>query len=475
MQESQSGLKLWLSMTAVGLFTFMSTLDGSIVNIALPVMSKEMNIPMNQATWTVSIYLIVISGLLALFGNLGDQLGKIKIFRIGTVVFTLGSVLAGIDLGLPFLLFARFVQAVGASMTMSNSFGITTTLAPQNLRGRAMSFIAAWVSLGSILGPALGGMLLQNLSWPYIFWINVPIGIIAIVAGAFLLPKSSKQGVKPEIDWWGAISLFLFVAILFLGFNIAQVQGFLAPVPVVTIIIAIIFFVLFVRHELHAEKPLLDLTIFKSKLFTISLITAFLVFVTNFFINVLMPFYLENLRGLSTGTSGMYMLLWPVAMLVFSAVSGTLADKMDREYVTLFSLTVLAVVMFSWFFAGANTPMLVVGLLLAGSGFGMAFFQSPNNALIMSNAPQDKLGVAGSLNALARNLGMITGTTLVTSVLYAVMSAQLGTSVTTYPAKHPEAFVAGMHVAFAVAGILLVIAFIMTYYRVWMRRREKRA
>lgn len=175
-----------------------------------------MNIPMNQTTWTVSIYLIVISGLLALFGNLGDQLGKIKIFRTGTVVFTLGSVLAGIDLGLPFFI-CRFVEAVGASMTMSNSFGVMTTLALQNLRGRAMSFIAAWVSLGSILGPALGGMLLQNLSWSYIFCINVPIDIIAIVAGTFLLPKFSKQGVKTEIDWLGAISLFLFVAILFLG------------------------------------------------------------------------------------------------------------------------------------------------------------------------------------------------------------------------------------------------------------------
>lgn len=473
MQESQNGLKLWLSMTAVGLFTFMSTLDASIVNIALPVMSKEMNIPMNQATWTVSIYLIVISGLLALFGNLGDQLGKIKIFRIGTIVFTLGSVLAGIDLGLPFLLFARFVQAVGASMTMSNSFGITTTLAPQNLRGSAMSFIAAWVSLGSILGPALGGLLLQHLSWSYIFWINVPIGIIAIVAGAFLLPKSSKKGVTPQIDWFGAVSLFLFVAVLFLGLNVAQVQGFLAAWPLALIVIAIILFVLFIRHELHAEKPLLDLTIFSSKLFTISLITAFLVFVTNFFINVLMPFYLENLRGLSTGTSGMYMLLWPVAMLVFSALSGTLADKMDREYVTLFGLTVLAIVMFTWFFVDGESPMLLIGLLLAGSGFGMAFFQSPNNALIMSNAPQDKLGVAGSLNALSRNLGIITGTTLVTSVLYAAMSAKLGKAITTYPAHNPEVFVFGMHVAFAVAGVLLVIAFIITFYRVLMRRATK--
>ncbi|MDE7523230.1 MFS transporter, partial [Ligilactobacillus salivarius] len=155
---------------------------------------------------------------------------------------------------------------------------------------------------------------------------------------------------------------------------VAQVQGFLAAWPLALIVIAIILFVLFIRHELHAEKPLLDLTIFSSKLFTISLITAFLVFVTNFFINVLMPFYLENLRGLSTGTSGMYMLLWPVAMLVFSALSGTLADKMDREYVTLFGLTVLAIVMFTWFFVDGESPMLLIGLLLAGSGFGMAFF-----------------------------------------------------------------------------------------------------
>lgn len=167
------------------------------------------------------------------------------------------------------------------------------------------------------------------------------------------------------------------------------------------------------------------------------------------------------------------MFLWPVAMLVFSALSGTLADKMDREYVTLFGLTVLAIVMFTWLFVDGESPMLLIGFLLAGFGFGMAFSQSPNNALIMSNAPQDKLGVAGSLNALARNLGMITGTTLVTSVLYAAMSAKLGKAITTYPAHNPEVFVFGMHVAFAVAGVLLVIAFIITFYRVLMRRATK--
>jgi EmrB/QacA subfamily drug resistance transporter len=470
MAEKNSDLRLWLALTAVGLFTFMSTLDSSIVNIALPVISKEMGIPMNEATWTVSIYLIVISGLLALFGNLGDQLGKIRIFKIGTFVFTIGSLLAGIDLGLGFLLFARFVQALGAAMTMSNSFGITTNLAPENLRGRAMSFIAAFVSLGSILGPALGGILLQSFSWSFIFWINVPIGVAAIIAGYILLPKSSKRDTQLRIDWVGAISMFLFIAVLFLGLNIAQVQGFTAPLPLGLIVVAILLFVLFVWQELRDEQPLIDLTIFKSSLFTISLIAAFLVFVTNFFINVLLPFYLESLRGLSTGVSGLYMLLWPVAMLVMAPLAGTAADKFNREYVTLGGLTILAAVMFVWFFVGQDTNMLLVAVLLIGSGIGMAFFQSPNNALIMSTAPQDKLGVAGSLNALSRNLGMITGTTLVTSVLYAAMSSALGQHITTYPTGHPEVFVTGMHVSFVVAGVLLVVTFALTLYRVLMRK-----
>jgi MFS family permease len=336
-----------------------------------------------------------------------------------------------------------------------------------------MSFIAAFVSLGSILGPALGGILLQSFSWPFIFWINVPIGIAAIIAGQVLLPKSSKRDGDLVIDLFGSITMFLFIAVLFLGLNVAQVQGFTAILPIVLIVAAIVIFVLFVRHELRADNPLLDLTIFKSALFTLSLIAAFLVFVTNFFINVLMPFYLENLRGLSTGVSGLIMLFWPVAMLLMAPLSGTVADKFNRENVTLVGLSILFVVMFSWIFVGRGTSLIIVGALLALSGVGMAFFQSPNNALIMSTAPQDKLGVAGSLNALSRNLGMITGTTVVTSVLYASMSATLGEHITTYPVHHPEAFVSGMHVSFIVAGLLLVVTFALTLYRVVMPRFKK--
>lgn len=475
MQEHKNNSKFWLSMLAIGMFTFMSTLDGSIVNIALPVLSKDLNIPMNEATWTVSIYLIGISGLLTFFGNLGDQIGKIKVFRIGTFVFTVGSLLAGFEFGLPFLLFARFIQAVGAAMTMANSFGITTDLAPASMRARAMAMISAFVSLGAITGPSIGGIILENFSWPFIFWINVPVGIIAMIIGQMYFPKSSKREAKPVIDWIGAITLFLFILLLFIGLNVAQVTGFNQMLPYVFIIGAIISFIIFIWNENRVKKPLLQLKIFKSSLFTISIIAATLVFITTSFINTLLPFYLESLRAIPSGTAGIYMLFWPIAMLVFAPISGSVSDKFNREYVTLFGLILLLIAMFSWQFVGAHTPMYVVAILLATSGMGMAFFQTPNNALIMSNAPKEYLGVAGSMNALARNFGIVTGTTLVTTILYAAMSSKLGRHITDYPKAHPSVFIYGMHFAFIIGGVILLIAFAITVYRAPKPRRNEKS
>lgn len=201
MKQSQAPSKTnkTLILIALGIFTFMSTLDGSIVNIAMPIMSKEMNISLSRIEWVVSIYLIVISALLMFFGRLGDVIGKSKVFRIGTAIFILGSLLAGINLGLAFLLFARAVQAIGAAMTMSNSFGITTSTFPIEQRGRAMGVIGTFVALGAVAGPAIGGLILNYLTWNYIFWINVPIGIIAVLIGVKSLPHDQPLAANAQL------------------------------------------------------------------------------------------------------------------------------------------------------------------------------------------------------------------------------------------------------------------------------------
>lgn len=164
------------ALIALGIFTFMSTLDGSIVNIALPTMSHELNVSTSQVTWVVSIYLIVISAIVLIFGRLADLVGKSKITKIGWGIFIVGSFLAGLNIGgLPFLLFARVIQAVGGSMFMATSFGIVAQIFPVESRAKALSINSMFVSVGSIAGPALGGLILQFASWSYIFWINVPI------------------------------------------------------------------------------------------------------------------------------------------------------------------------------------------------------------------------------------------------------------------------------------------------------------
>ncbi|KRN08495.1 major facilitator superfamily permease [Lacticaseibacillus paracasei subsp. tolerans DSM 20258] len=156
----------------------MSTLDGSIVNIALPVMSRDLHIPMNQAEWVVSIYLMMICGLLLFFGRLGDSIGKIKVFRVGMVLFLIGSLFAGFNNSLALLLAARIVQATGASMTMANNNGIVTEIFPMNERGRALGLIGSFVSIGAIAGPGIGGLILGQLPWGDIFLINIPIGLV---------------------------------------------------------------------------------------------------------------------------------------------------------------------------------------------------------------------------------------------------------------------------------------------------------
>lgn len=205
----------WWILVAVSMFTFMSTLDGSIVNIALPTISKDMKVPMNQAEWIVSIYLMVVCSCLLLFGKLGDSWGKIKVFRLGMLIFTIGSFLCGFNHSLTFLLFARVVQAIGASMTMATNTGIITEVFPMHERGRALGSIGAFVSLGSIAGPGLGGIILSQFSWAYIFWINVPVGIITMLFGLKFLPKDitiSHQTIDKKGFVTFAVAIMTFLA-----------------------------------------------------------------------------------------------------------------------------------------------------------------------------------------------------------------------------------------------------------------------
>lgn len=463
----------WWILVAVGLFTFMSTLDGTIVNIALPVISKNLNISMSQSEWVVSLYLIVVCSFILFFGKLSDLHGKIKIFRLGAIFFIAGSLLSGFRVNLVFLLVSRAIQAFGAAMTMATNNGIITEISPSTERGKALGTIGSFVALGSIAGPGLGGLILSHLSWSYIFWLNVPVGIIAAIIGAIFLPKDITF-TNAALDKKGSFGFALGMITLFGGIFLGQQLGF-TSVPVLTmLIIGLISFIWFVYTENHTTNPLLQFNLFKNPDFSVSLLCALLIFITNFFFNVVTPFYLENALHLAPSQAGIILMILPVVQLFAAPVAGTLSDKIGPKLITFIGLVLLLVSQIGYSLCNLHSSIWLFIISIAIMGLGSGIFSSPNNSLVMSSVEQKDLGVAGSINSLSRNLGMVIGISSATTILFAAMSHAKGARVTEYLPKQPEIFIYGMHVVFIISMIICLITVVLSGWRLF-KKDEKAA
>ena len=461
---------MWLILIATCLFTFMSTLDGSIVNIAMPTMSKDLAISMNEAEWIVSVYMITICCLLIFWGRISDTVGKVKIFKIGTLIFIMGSLFCGISSTLEMLLISRIIQATGASMTMATNYGIITENFPPEMRGRSLGVLGSFVSLGSIAGPGIGGVIIQKYTWHYIFLINIPIGIFAFVLGYFVFPKSKKKDIPLNLDYLGFILFDMFIISLFMGIFIGQVIGFTKLSIIILFIIAVCSFVGFIFREKRAKNPLIDLTIFNNKSFSVGLTCAVLIFSSNLFMNTLLPFYLQDTLKLSSLMSGFILMCVPIAMVIVAPISGALSDKIGAKGLTFLGLFIVSVSQLLFILIGLKTTISHLVLLTLLAGTGVALFQSPNNSIIMSSVEHNHLGIAGSINSLARNIGMVTGLSLSTTILYSSMTQKAGYKVNGYINGRDDLFLYGMHIAFLVSFSLCFIAFIITGIRLYRKK-----
>nr|WP_143191955.1 MFS transporter [Paenibacillus sp. P46E] len=466
--------KRWIILIVLNLFTFMSTLDGSIVNIALPVLVKKLQLPMAQVEWVTTGYLMAICAAILFFGKLGDIAGKIRIFKIGTVIFIIGSLLCGLSASLPFLIASRVIQAIGASMTMANSQGIVTDIFPATERGKALGLIGTFVSLGSIAGPSLGGIIVSALGWEYIFWVNVPIGLIAIVLGWKVLPKDLVR-VKSRIDLPGSLLFAIFIVTLFAGLLLGQQLGYGDSRILSALIAAAAAFIVFIIVELRRTQPLLQLSLFKNPLFSLSILCAFLVFVANFCFNIIAPFYAQNMLNLSPFYAGFLLMLFPISMVVVAPLSGALSDKIGSEFLTFAGLIVMVIAQFGLARLHDGSAVALVGVWIAMLGIGSGLFQSPNNSLIMSKVPRTQLGSAGSVNSLVRNVGMVVGITIATTILFHVMSNKAGYRVTGLIPDRPDVFLSGMHVVFMTSSAICLVSALLTGWRMISIKKAKRA
>ena len=407
--EAQTTPKKWTILAITSVSTFMATLDGSIVNIALPSIAKQVNASINSVQWVVTSYLLTISLLLLVYGKLSDLFGKKYFFSSGFIVFAVGSTLCGLSGSLTMLVVSRVIQAVGASAMMSLSQGIITSVFPSNERGRALGFVGAMVAFGSLTGPSLGGVLVGLFGWESIFYINVPIGIAGFVLSLIFIPELSETQEVKRFDLLGWIFFSLSVLMLFTGLLMMQ-AGALSMLYLLPMLIgAAVCMFLFIRTERRTENPLLDPKLFRLHEFSSGLVCAYLSFIATFATLLFMPFYLEDLLRLDSAKAGLLIACNPLTMAVAAPISGWLSDKISYRPLTVLGMAVCSADLFFISTFDEQTSIARIALSMILLGLGTSFFQSPNNSSVMGSVPRQQLGIAGGINALARNLGMVSG------------------------------------------------------------------
>lgn len=454
----------WLALLAVGSGVFMATIDGSIVNIALKTIQDSFAAPFHLMEWVVLCYLLTITCLLPIMGRLGDMLGKKRIALLGFAIFTLGSALCGLSSSVEMLIIARVLQGVGAAMLQGVSSALLVTAFPPQERGQALGYIGSIVAAGILTGPVLGGILLARISWPVIFYVNVPIGIAAIALALRALPNDQQRS-EQRFDLIGALLLGIALMLVLYALTEGQVWGFGDMRTLGLLISGIICGIVFIFWERRAAAPMIDLSLFKSKPFSLSLIAALLSFLAMSFNFLLMPYYLQNALGFDTFRTGQTLIAAPIILALVAPISGRLSDRFGPRWLGVIGLACTSLGLFSLAtLTRTSTQLDVMGrLVLMGLGGGL--FQSPNNSTIMGSVPRTALGVAGSLQAVMRTLGQTVGIAVAGAVWATLVIMAAGQPVSPITAAPADALVQGFHGAMLLAGTIAALGIIPTLVR----------
>jgi EmrB/QacA subfamily drug resistance transporter len=393
---------------AVGMGIFLATIDGSIINIALPTLVAELHTEFAIVQWVILAYLLTIISLMLGVGSFSDIFGKKKIYTAGFIVFTLGSALCGLATSIQALIGFRIVQALGASMVFALGMAIAIEAFPEKERGFAIGMTGAIVSVGLAIGPTIGGLILQNLTWNWIFWVNLPVGIIGTFMVIRYVPLTKTQKSQ-KFDFLGAITLSAALLAFMISLTLGQINGFGSASVFVLAGLFVIFFIGFLLIEIKVERPVIGLDLFKIRYFSVSILTGFISFLCLAGTVLLVPFYAENILNFDPQRTGLLMVTLPVALGIMSPLSGVLSDRFGSRLISIIGLGIMALGFLSLSSLNNETsvPGFIVRSLLLGVGIGI--FQSANYSAIMGSGPRQRLGAISGLVSVMRSLGQATG------------------------------------------------------------------
>jgi EmrB/QacA subfamily drug resistance transporter len=400
-ENSQPRAKLILLVTTVT--AFMTAFMGSSLNIALPIIGKEFNASAVMLSWLSTIYLLTTAALLIPVGKLSDINGRIKFFKLGIVLFSIGSFLCGLAPSTTALLLLRIIQGAGSSLIFSCSTAILVSSFPPSERGKALGINTAAVYTGLSSGPFLGGLITHYWNWRAIFILNSLIGVIIIVLTFFYLKNEWEELVKQKFDKIGATVYVLSIVSLMIGVSLfPKIIGF------AVLIIGIFLLITFYFFEANKSNPVFNVTVFRhNRTFFLSNLAALINYSATFAIGFLMSFYLQSVKGLSVQDAGIILITQPVVQALFSPLAGRLSDKHEPQLVASLGMGFLSAGLIVFCFLSAAMSLIIIVANLAFLGLGFALFSSPNVNAVMSSVNKNYYGVASSTLASMRMIGQM--------------------------------------------------------------------
>ncbi|MCA1917658.1 MFS transporter [Methanospirillum hungatei] len=454
---------------AISLAIFMASLDGTIVNIALPTISESFSLSSSAVSWVATIYLLVMAGCVLIFGKISDMIGFKRIFLTGFIVFTIGSFLCGSlpDLTGSFLTLigSRAFQGVGGAMITAIAPAMVTAFIPMSMKGKAMGIIMTMAGLATAIGPTVGGFLTQYLSWHWIFFINVPVGIIALLLGLWVIPRQQSHQALEAFDRAGAGLIFVGLAFLLYGFSEGTNLGWTDPVIIGSLGLAAVLLGLFVWKELHIQNPILEIRLFQDKNFLLINLVIFLVFFSFSGVNYLLPFYLEYVGGYSTSEAGLILTALSVAMMVAGIIAGVLYNRLGGRILSIIAAVVLLIGYFLITHLRIDTPTVFVTVCLLCIGFGLGLIITPISNMIMTCAPKKYQGMVSSLTSLERFAPMTIGIAIYNVIFIQGMATIASHYDITKNAPveiQMKVLTAGFDLAFLLSFILGIVILVLT-------------
>ena len=393
------------SAAAIWLALSMAVLDGAIANVALPTISADLGASPSTSVWIVNAYQLTITILLLPLAALGDRLGYRRIYIPGLALFTIGSVGCAMAHSLATLIAARVFQGVGAACIMSMNAALVRATYPANMLGRGIGYNALVLSMSAAAGPTLAALILSVGKWPWLFLINLPIGVAAIVVGVRALPYVRGHG--HPFDWVAAVLSGAMMGFTVFGAEtFARESGLLGGALILAGIGAGAWLV---KREWGDPAPLFPVDLLKIRIFGMSIGTSTVSFAAQMLAYVTLPFLFQSVMGRSAFETGLLMTPWPLALGVVAPIAGRLADKVRAGLIGGIGLAIFAVGLFALSRLGAQPGTLDIAWRMAVCGIGFGLFQSPNNRTIVGSAPLERSGAAGGMLATARLLGQTTG------------------------------------------------------------------